>query len=506
VTLALLAILTLRAFAQTDANVFGLDPGEHAVGFRLLEDEDRSRAVTGGSREAAHPRPIRTYLWYPAEASRRAQPLSFGRYAALAGGDIWPAEIVGDLGEKLKYSNGPLARSLDASSFTALLERPMRAVENAAPLAGPFPLVVIALGLYYESPVTFSTTAEYLAGRGFVVATAPLVGTHVPLVKLDVQDLETQMRDLELVIARARQLPFVDQERLGVMGFDQGGMAGVVLTMRNRDVDAFVSLDSGIQYPHVSGLPRSSPHFDPLALRVPWLHAASRGDGPPPADGTKSLYDEALHSDRAWLRIASLGHADFTSYALVADRAAATGYWGPATPAGMATHRSLMQYVEHFLSAKLRASAASAAFLEQDIRQTFPDAGMTLEHRSAVPAAIGYDELVRKVVGGRADEAIAELKSLAASPPAHPMLSEFNLGRLCVSLLYTWNLAEQALPLIEYSLELYPMSGGGKALLAEAQIALKNYAAAIETYEQLLTQFPGEPSITARLEWLRAQP
>jgi tetratricopeptide (TPR) repeat protein len=165
-----------------------------------------------------------------------------------------------------------------------------------------------------------------------------------------------------------------------------------------------------------------------------------------------------------------------------------------------------MEYVQHFFGAKLLASAASAGFLEQDVRESFPEAGMTLEHRPAVSPPIGYDELVRKVVGGEAEEAVAELRSLAATSPNHPMLSEFSLGRLCVSLLYTWNLAEQALPLIEYSLELYPLSGGGKALLAEAQIGLKNYAAAIEAYEQLLTQFPGQPSITARLEWLRAQP
>jgi tetratricopeptide (TPR) repeat protein len=165
-----------------------------------------------------------------------------------------------------------------------------------------------------------------------------------------------------------------------------------------------------------------------------------------------------------------------------------------------------MEYVQHFFGAQLRASAGSAAFLEQDLRQTFPDAEATLERRSAVPAPIGYDELVRKVIAGQGVEAIAELRALAATSPGHAMLSEFNLGRLCVSLLYTWNLAEQALPLIEYSLELYPQSGGGKAMLAEAQIALENYPAAIATYEQLLEQFPGQPSITSRLEWLRSQP
>jgi dienelactone hydrolase len=463
----------LPALAQTDAALFGLGPGEHAVGFQLFEDEDSSRAVTGGARDAVHPRPIRTYLWYPAETSRRAEALTFGRYASLADDDIWPAEIAGDLREQLRYANGPLARSLPAASFAALLERPMRAIENAEPLAGPFPLVVIGLGLYYESPITFAATAEYLAGRGFVVATAPLVGTHIAIVKLDVPDLETQVRDLELVIARARQFSFVDPERLGVLGFDMGGMAGTVLAMRNRDVDAFVSLDTGIQYPHLSGLPRSSPHYDALALRVPWLHAASpRNDGPQTADAP-SLFDAAVHSDRYWLRVEALGHADFTSYALVEGRGEVTGYWGPLTPARTAAHGVVAEYVRHFFAAHLTASDVSTALLDQAIRE-LPNSGMTLDHRAATPPPIRYDELVQKVISGRTDEAIAELRALARSVPDDSLLTESSLGRLCISLLYSWNLPQETLTLVEFSLELFPTSGGGKSLLDETQIALRN--------------------------------
>lgn len=381
--LALIAVAAFPVAAQNAASVFGLPAGELAVGFRLLEDEDASRTVTGGIRGAAHPRPIRTYLWYPASESRRAQPLTFGRYAALADGDVWPAEIAGELRERLEYANGPLARSLSAADFEGLLARPMHSVENAAPLNGPFPLIVIGLGLSYESPITFAATAEYLAGRGFVVATAPLVGTHVPVVSLTVADLETQVRDLELVIARARQFSFVDSERLGVVGFDVGGMAGLVLTMRNPDVDAFVSLDSGIQYPHGSGLPRSSPYYDPLALQVPWLHAAQPRNDQAPAGNAASLYDEAVHSDRYWLRVEGLGHADFTSYALVERRGESAGYWAPITPARAAGHRAVMEYVLHFFGAHLALNDVSLSLLDQALRQQLLEGGMKLEFRAA---------------------------------------------------------------------------------------------------------------------------
>jgi S-formylglutathione hydrolase FrmB len=57
-----------------------------------------------------------------------------------------------------------------------------------------------------------------------------------------------------------------------VFGFDMGGMAGLILAMRNADVDAFVS-HAGILYPHPSGIPVASPHYDTLTLRAPWLHS-----------------------------------------------------------------------------------------------------------------------------------------------------------------------------------------------------------------------------------------
>jgi hypothetical protein len=304
--------------AQPTAEVLGLEAGEHAVGFRLVEDEDASRTVTGGFSQTAHARPLRVYLWYPADAAPRA--LTFGRYAALATDDVWPEAIAGPLRERLQYSRRPLARSLVPEAYRALLQRPMRAAENAPPSSGPFPLIALGQGLYYESPVTFAAFAEYLAGHGFVVVTTPLTGTNSPLIKLDTQDLDNQVRDLELAIAHARELPFVSDDALGVLGFDMGGMLGVLLAMRNPDVDAFASLDSGILFEHESGLPRISPGYDPAALRIPWMHATPPRALRPPSDAAKSLFDTAVHAERYLLATEGMGHVDFTSYALVGAR------------------------------------------------------------------------------------------------------------------------------------------------------------------------------------------
>jgi dienelactone hydrolase len=404
----------------------------------------------------------------------------------------------------LKFSRGPLARSLAPAALEALLQRPMLAAENARPAAGRFPLIAIGQGLYYESPIAFAALEEFLAGRGCVVVTTPLVGTNSTVVRNDAQDLETQLRDLEFAIARARQLPFVSGDRLGVLGFDQGGMAGVLLAMRNRDVDAFASLDSGILYPHPSGLPQASPSYDAAALRVPWLHAAQPQLVARPQDpGVKSLFDTAAHSNRYLLVTEGMGHVDFTSYGLIGGRRPMPGYWGDSAPDGARRQGIVADYLTHFFDAFLRADAASVAWLDRDPKVAFPDAQMTLEHRTAIPPSISYDELVREIVRGNTEAAIGRLRAVDETEAARAALDQVHLERLAFSLLYTWGLAKETLPLLAFTRERYPASAQVRAMLVDANVQIGNYAAAIDILSAFLQQNPNSPGVRARLEEIR---
>ena len=498
--LACCLLAPVPAPAQRAPPILGLEAGEHAVGFQLLEERDASRMVTGGVAETARARPLRIYLWYPAR--RAAQQVTFGRYAALADEDIWPSEIAGPLRANLRYSRRALARSLSSDDFQALLRRPMRASENVEPETGPFPLIALGQGLYYESPVAFAALAEYLAGHGFVVATTPLVGTNSPLVKLDTQDLDHQVRDLELVIEHARERTFVDGERLGVLGFDMGGMAGVLLAMRNPDVDAFASLDAGILFEHESGLPRRSPGYDPAALRAPWLHATPPRGMRPPNAAADSLVDTAIHSERYLLVTAGMGHVDFTSYALIDDRRDMTGYWPePGAVAGVEGHKAVARHVLYFFAAYLSKDAASREALS--VAPEVSGARMTLEHRAAALAPIGYDELVARVVAGGGADAVATLRAAAATAPNHVLLEQPYLQRLAQTLLFTWGLGEEALPIIELLIERYPESVSGRLLLGEAHVLRGDHAAAMAAYERVLERFPDNAGAKARLESLR---
>ncbi len=502
-TVLLVSLLLNEARSQTNSAAstpHALEPGEYSVGFQLIEEQDYSRAVTGGtSPSTAHPRPMRTYLWYPARGSDDAQPMRFGHYAALADEDIWPAEIVGNLREELRFSRRAVARTLGAEGFEALLQQPVLAIENAEALEGPFPLIVIGQGLYFESPVAFAALSEYLAGRGFVVATCPLVGTNSPIVNKDTVGLETEVRDLEFVIARARRLSFVSPDKLGVFGFDRGAGVGLILTMRNPDVDAFVSFSTGL-YPDDLA---ASPHYDPLALRVPWLHSQGAWWAPPPPGSqTESLLEAAVHSERYLLLTEGMGHADYTSYALIEGRGEFHGY-PAATPEGLKGHKVVSQYVANFFAAYLMQDAGSLAFLSQDLRESNPGLITTQEHRAAVPASITYEEFVQAVVAGHADQAIDEVRALRETQPDHIFLEEEYLARLASSLSRTWGLTEEVMPVIIFWAELYPSSARARQALIQAYIDVGDYPAAIEIVSKFVEQNPDIPRARERLESLR---
>jgi dienelactone hydrolase len=395
---------------------------------------------------------------------------------------------------------------LGPEGFDALLQQPVLAIENAEALEGPFPLIVIGQGLYYESPVAFAAMGEYLAGRGFVVATCPLVGANSPFVRIDAQDLETQVRDLEFVIAQARHFSFVSPERLGVFGFDMGGMAGLILAMRNADVDAFASVDAGILYEHSSGVPVASPHYDPSALRIPWLHGTRRLAATRPPDSQReSLFETALHSERYLLLTDEMGHVDFTSYALIEGRSEMVGYWAAPEPDAVESHKAVSRYIANFFAAFLMQDPEGLAFLSQDPKEAIPGSTMTLEYRPAAPASITYEEFVQAVLAGNADQAIDEVRALRETEPDHIFLNETYLQRLASSLRNTWGLTEEAMAVSRFRAELYPSSVGAQIMLAEGHIDGGDYPAAIEVYSRLLERNPDDSFSRSRLEWLRRE-
>lgn len=179
--------------------------GPHAVGFQLLTLEDPTRSFPSDDPAAPRSRPVRVYIWYPAEGAS-GKAMKVGDFVRLAADDFRLTTKASSDARTEANLPVPLAKGLDRPQTQALMKSPIKAILGAEAGPGTSPLLIVGQGLYYESPLSHIFLCEYLASRGYVVASCPLLGTQHRLVNLNVEDLETAIRDLEFAAAVVERL------------------------------------------------------------------------------------------------------------------------------------------------------------------------------------------------------------------------------------------------------------------------------------------------------------
>ncbi|MBU0755165.1 MAG: alpha/beta fold hydrolase, partial [Planctomycetes bacterium] len=486
--------------------------GEHEVGFRLLEATDLSRTyylsrLSGNeSSESGIGRDLRIYLWYPAAPSD-APHLAFKNYAELAADDFGPPCHTIQVGDLTIDPAIPLAKGFTGQDLADLMNRRTAAKQEVDPASGSFPLIVFGQGLYYESPITHAILCEYLASHGYTVVTCPLVGTHSRFVRLNNVDLETQVRDLEFAMAQAASLPFVDSDGPGLIGFDMGGMAAVVLQMRNPGIRALATLDAGILFGHFSELPNSSPNYDAKKLQVPWIHLTQNRfiDANLHLLEDQSLFGTGVYADRYLIGVKNAEHVNFTSYALARMERQVPSYWGPLGSDAEGLYRTICLYLLNFMNGYLKADPEGLAFLERDPKTLGSEgASFVLRHRIAKKAPVSLDDFVQALYKRGADDAAQLVREARAAADGEDPFTENDLNRLGYKCLYFWGMPEQAVTVFRLNAELYPDSDNVFDSLGEALWFQGDRAGAIENYRRSLALNPKNHNARAKLEEMGA--
>ena len=464
----------------------GLELGPYKVGFKLLNTVDYSRSsfVKFGNesnlQSHTRGRQIRIYLWYPVSSSVSAAPIHFESYANSALEDFSPYSA--EKKDIFSFVELPLVRGMSKDRLKDLLLKPTAAVKDAVEADGSFPLIVFGQGLFYESPITHVVLCEYLASYGYVVATCPLLGTYSPLVNLDLIDLETQVRDMEFVFSQGCGLPFVDKNRLGLIGFDLGSMSALLLQMRNPDIDAFVSLDSGIMFEHNTRLLKQSPYYRPEKLCVPLMHITRTKAGNEEMNVIEdhSLFESAAYADIFLLRFRDMGHVDFTSYALYGMDNVVPFYWGPAQGNPRAGYELMCRYALNFLEAYLNRDEKSLAFLKSDPKD-YEALGvfLTIESKKGKVLPPSVDDFANMIFREGLDEAVRMIREAKLSHPDSEILEEKNLVDLGYRFLYFLGKKDYAIEIFKLYCELFPRSANAYDSLAEAYMMDGNKELAI---------------------------
>lgn len=491
----LVVLLAASLHSQSGESVFlgRLAAGPFTPGFRLIEACDATRSFPAEGGRGMAQRPVRIYIWYPAKPSTSA-PLRLEDYARLAREDFRPASLP-----------VPLAKGIEAANLATFLDTRAGAVRAADAAGGKFPLLVLGQGLFYESPFSHFVLCEFLASHGYIVATSPLVGTRYRLVNLSVEDVETEARDMEFVRAAVRAMPFVDPDKLGVIGYDLGGMAGLIMCMRNPEVGGFLSLDSGILDRHFSGLPGSHPQYREDSFRIPWMHMTQARFIRPEKDRgvSPSLFERKTFGASYLVHVPTSNHADFSSYAAMDITRAVPGYWGPPTSDPKPLYGEICGASLAFFDACLKGDGRPLEKLLPAGQVAGPgQPALKIEWKKGQAAPASQAELIHLIIDQGMGQARPAIDRARASGPGLKVLDEDVLNWLGLHFLYWWGREDESVEVFELGASLFPASWRAHDSLGEAYADRGRKDEAIRSYRRSLELNPENSNAKTALDRL----
>ena len=287
--------------------------------------------------------------------------------------------------ETMKYYEGNTSKL--ESLWNETLK--MTAVQDAASAEGSFPILLFAQGAAYE----WCIFAEYLASHGYIVAGSPTLGSFEA--ELDWNHLggiETQVRDLEIVLKEAVRLPGADKDKVATAGAFYGAMAAVSLATRHSEVKAVLSLDGGIGSDWGGYMLSRMPFYDVEKITAPIMHLYSSID-----PGTNlRWFRDYKHSERYMVAFGQMRHMDFVSFSMLEQYV--PGIVGEAKGDPNRSYSWMCRYAQNFLDAKLKNDSGARDFLAKEPKEhDIPGGILALEIRKGSAAPPNLEELVKRL-------------------------------------------------------------------------------------------------------------
>ena len=464
-----------------------LEPGPHAVGFKQLERSDASRpyraakSLDGTPRSGERARPIHIYIWYPAESSS-AKPLTFGDYVDLVANETLlgtPTAQQLQRGEDSLFA-APLLNTVTREQRAQLRAIPSRAIRDAKPVAGEFPLILYSLG----SAALANVTPEFLASHGYVVVQAPRVGAFagLPADNRDALDLDTKLRDMDFVLNVVRsEVKQADMHNIGSLGFSAGGRWALAAAMKNPDVHAVVSLDSVMLFNDpVNEAWKRLPSYNLDNVKVPVLHmvrtAFAKQEDP-------KLWESMRYADRTYMLFDEpmLDHWDFQSVGYATSLAGVRSNDAQKIATNFETFNRIALA---FLDANLKGRS----FSPKD------QPGVKVTHLSAEAAPLTVPDFLGAIDEDDADAAIAAYRKLWKSRGTPPV-TEAVVNVAGYNLLLGGR-PDEGMKLLALNAEAFPNSANVYDSLADAYLAAGDRDKARELAKKAATLLDADTTLT----------
>jgi hypothetical protein len=493
-----------------------IKPGPYAVGFGTIEKYDYSRTFQPAKDYFGNPvpgqtaRPIQVCYWYPAEPHGGTRMI-YSEYAFP-----YPSEpdFFGLLSQLQNRELGTLFFFLGNNQGLAqdLMNLEMLAVRDAPPAPGPFPLIVYhgsERGAYSQNVVL----CEYLASHGFVVATTHVIGAAGFDASDQSADIEAVVRDKELAVATLHDLPFVDAQRLGLIGYNYGITTALIHQMRNYSVDAVLTLYSRYTMDVEGAALLRSNSYNPVRMQVPWMLVTATADSialsrylsntgrPLQTQSAGQMLDIDLVDTLQYcplyaVTIPCYAHVELSVYGVMAAISGADSTLS-ATSA-QEVQSSIAPYVRHFFDADLNDSDSSHNWLNNI---AWDGKGLVLgrgPERRAPPTPEQFQRIIQTYGTDRASQLVSQFNLVN---PADPIMPDATFTQLGYQFLQRGDVAS-SLVVFRWGVTAYPQSANAWDSYAEATLAAGDEPRALELYRRALEVLPQDTTTSPDIKEL----
>lgn len=479
-----------------------LKPGPYAVGFRLIQVYDYSRTIGPkydfeGKPRGEIARPMQIAVWYPAKAMDKPAFMKYEDYIYTMMSELdFRDYTAAEKKYLLDGFKGVVARmGGDPEKSGEVHAQETMAVRDAAPMQERFPLVLYAPG-FNDSAYIGAILCEFLAGHGYVVAASPSMGMFPERndkgMGRDMLGIEAQARDMEFVIARMKELPYVSYKRTGIIGFDWGGLSNVLLAMRNHYIEAVVSLTGAVGNKEQMDKIKKIAYTGPNRMRAAFMQVLPREDKEKKED--LSLYERMKYADAYWVRFHHLIHPNFNDsyllqyYQYFKEEALKARYGRVVDMARVVKDYAILcEYVSHFMDAYVKKDGKGLAFLTKSPEANgVPPGVMYLESKSGLPFPPTEAEFFALLQTGGLERMKEVFYSVKQKDPGAYIFSKETMNRLGARFLNAGQIME-AIEIFKMNVAAYPENwgvynnlGAAYAKAGNRELALKNFEKALK--------------------------
>lgn len=458
-----------------------LAPGEYEVGFKVLNEYDYSRTYQKNGSNNFGPRPMQIAVWYPGQKTLNNKYMPFGDYCYLKATEETLKPITSDDIGSIKQDLLKYIKSEEM--LDSILVQKTRAIKNAKPIQGSFPVVLYAPSLG-ASAFDNTVICEFLASHGYVVASVASRGLFSRRMTFNSKGAEAQVRDLEFVLGVLHDFPKVNLAKVGTVGYSFGGLSNVILGCRYLNLSAIVCLDGTIGAPSGIEILKSYPYIQPSDLKVSVLNFG--GDRIKEFD----LFVEAPFADIYFMKLKNLNHFNFSSFNLTIL----------PKPIGITNgYRAICNYTLSFLNHYVKQSSDSFVQLMKEYPK---DIFSHAEFKKGKQASPSEEEFIRIIQNDGINRGTEIYYSVKNEFP-DIKLFEFKSFRDVGWLFLREGKKEEAIEAFKILLDAYPERAESYRRLGEAFMENGNKKSAIKYLRKALELDPDYSAVKQMLKKLK---